>query len=178
MNRPRRLILLAVVLAVWVPATSAQEAPQGFREAFLAHFESASGKLLSLAEAMPAETYSWSPGEGVSSVAHVFMHVARYNYYYPSVALGVEVPPEVDLDALEAITEKEQVREQFRRSVEHVREAVRQMPDSQLSAPTRLYGRDVEGWGVLLQLLSHMNEHVGQSIAYARMNDVVPPWSR
>jgi uncharacterized damage-inducible protein DinB len=42
---------------------------------------------------------------------------------------------------------------------------------------TRLYGRDVGEWAVLLQLVTHMNEHLGQSIAYARMNGVTPPWS-
>jgi hypothetical protein len=36
----------------------------------------------------------------------------------------------------------------------------------------------VPRWAVMLQLVAHMNEHLGQSIAYARANDVVPPWSR
>jgi uncharacterized damage-inducible protein DinB len=52
------------------------------------------------------------------------------------------------------------------------------MSEADLTRMTTLYGRDVPGWAVLFQLLSHMNEHVGQSVAYARMNDVVPPWSR
>jgi len=51
------------------------------------------------------------------------------------------------------------------------------MPESQLASQTQLYGRNVQQWAVLLQLLAHMNEHLGQSIAYARMNGVVPPWS-
>ena len=52
------------------------------------------------------------------------------------------------------------------------------MNDADLAAPTRLYGRDVASWSVLLQLVTHMNQHLGQEIAYARMNGVVPPWSR
>jgi hypothetical protein len=59
-----------------------------------------------------------------------------------------------------------------------VRKSVNDMPDAQFSARTRLYGRDVPQWAVLFQLISHMNEHLGQSIAYARMNSIVPPWSR
>ena len=42
---------------------------------------------------------------------------------------------------------------------------------------TTLYGRRVAGWAVLFQLIAHMNEHVGQSVSYARMNGIVPPWS-
>jgi uncharacterized damage-inducible protein DinB len=66
----------------------------------------------------------------------------------------------------------------LRSSHEHVRQVVRGISDEQLAATTRLYGRDVPQWSVLLQLLAHMNEHLGQSIAYARMNGVVPPWSQ
>ena len=63
-------------------------------------------------------------------------------------------------------------------TVASARQAVRQMPEAQLAQGTRLYGREVPQWSVLLQLVAHMNEHLGQSIAYARMNGVVPPWSQ
>ena len=63
-------------------------------------------------------------------------------------------------------------------SMEHVRRVVAPMFSKDLEEQTRLYGRDVGQWAVLLQLVTHMNEHLGQSIAYARMNHVVPPWSR
>ncbi len=61
--------------------------------------------------------------------------------------------------------------------MDHVRAVVAGMSDGDLEAGTRLYGRDVAKWAVLLQLVAHMNEHLGQSIAYARTNGVVPPWS-
>jgi hypothetical protein len=81
------------------------------------------------------------------------------------------------LDTLEAVATKAQVVALLRQSAEYVRSAVKQMPEGQLAAQTRLYGRDVQRWAVLFQLLAHMNEHLGQSIAYARMNGIVPPWS-
>ena len=62
--------------------------------------------------------------------------------------------------------------------MEHVRGVAGQMTADQLDRTTQLYGRDVGEWAVLFQLIAHMNEHLGQSIAYARMNGVVPPWSR
>jgi hypothetical protein len=59
-----------------------------------------------------------------------------------------------------------------------VRSVAEEMDAAALGRETSLYGRRVGEWAVLLQLVTHMNEHLGQSIAYARMNDVVPPWSR
>jgi uncharacterized damage-inducible protein DinB len=91
--------------------------------------------------------------------------------------MAVALPAGVRLDTLEAVATKPQVLALLRQSAEYVRTAVTQTPESQLAAQTRLYGRDVQRWAVLFQLLAHMNEHLGQSIAYARMNGVVPPWS-
>jgi len=31
---------------------------------------------------------------------------------------------------------------------------------------------------VLINLETHMAEHLGQAIAYSRMNGIVPPWSQ
>ena len=64
----------------------------------------------------------------------------------------------------------------LRESAVHVRTVVRGLADA--GTATEQYGRKVPRWSVLLQLVAHMNEHLGQSIAYARMNGVVPPWSR
>ena len=109
-------------------------------------------------------------------VAEVYMHLARYNFMYLDENLGIASPiPYADL---ESIRDKERVREIFARSVDHVNASAAAMTEAALDAETRLYGREVPGWAVLFQLLSHMNEHVGQSVAYARMNDVAPPWSR
>jgi uncharacterized damage-inducible protein DinB len=63
-------------------------------------------------------------------------------------------------------------------SMDHVRSVLGAMSDADLEASTTLYGREVAKCAVLLQLVTHMNEHLGQSIAYARSNGVVPPWSR
>jgi uncharacterized damage-inducible protein DinB len=151
--------------------------PTGFRQEFLGQFNSSMSKFIALAEAMPAEKYAWSPGAGVMTVAKVYAHVAHYNYRYPSQDMSVALPAGVKLDTLEAVAAKAHVVALLRQSGEFVRKAVREMPDDQLAAQTRHYGRDVQRWAVLFQLLAHMNEHLGQSIAYARMNGVVPPWS-
>jgi uncharacterized damage-inducible protein DinB len=155
-----------------VPSTTAT-----LRGELLGQFSASMRKMIALAQVMPAESFDWHP-PGAMPVGQVYAHIARYNYYYPSTAMGVAVPAEIGLDTLEAMRDKAQIVKLLQASADHVRGAVAAMPVTQLEASTRLYGRDVPQWAVLVQLVAHMNEHVGQSIAYARANNVVPPWSR
>lgn len=176
----KRCFFLFMAIAAFSSTTTAyaQTTPTGFKEEFLTHFRGSTGKLVALAEAIPADKFSWSPGEGVMSIGQVYMHIARYNYYYPETALGIAAPEGIDVPNLEQINAKAEVIPHLKQSIEHVRTAVERMTEDDLAHPTRLYGRDMAGWGVLFQLLAHMNEHVGQSVSYARMNGIVPPWSR
>src|SRR5690606_35546878 len=109
---------------------------------------------------------------------HVYAHIANYNFYYPSSAMNIAAPTGIKLDTLEAMRDKAQIVALLMRSAEHVRQSVKAMSDADLNAETQLYGRTIPKWAVLLQLVAHMNEHLGQSIAYARANEIVPPWSR
>ena len=181
MNRSRIVRLLAAgaaLLSIAATAAGAQEAPPGFRGEFLHQFDQSMWRVLALAEAVPAGTYARRPVPAVKPLAHTFAHIARFNYEYPARAMGIAAPPGIDPDTLERVAEKAQVVALLRRSAEHVRQVVRQMPESQLSQMTTLYDRRVPQWAVLLQLLAHMDDHLGQSIAYARVSGVVPPWSR
>ena len=171
-----RFFLTVTALALAVPL-SAQSATPDFREEWRGQFESSARKLVMLAEAMPEDAYDWRPMEGVASVVEVYMHIARYNYMYPDQNMGVAAPrPYATLEE-DSVTKGEAV-EILSASLDHVRAVVDGMSDEELQRQTRLYGRDVANWAVLFQLVTHMNEHLGQSIAYARTNGVVPPWSR
>jgi len=174
----RSINVLGVSLLLVAGPASAQ-APPDFGVEFDGQFNASARKLVSLAEAMPAETYTWSPSEGVASVAEVYMHIARYNYMYPETAMGIASPmgSEVYDRWEDEVRDKEEVLEILSASMDHVRMVAEGMTTSEMDKMTRLYGRDVGEWAVLLQLITHMNEHLGQSIAYARMNSVVPPWS-
>jgi uncharacterized damage-inducible protein DinB len=176
--RALRLLLPLIAIVLTAVEARAQQPPPGFRDEWLRQFNNSMYKFIELAEAMPEDRYAWSPGEGVMPVARVYAHVARYNYFYPAGSLGVPAPGGEDADAMEQMTGKAEVVAFLRRSANHVRQVVRGMSDEQLAQTTQLYGRDVPQWAVLLQLVAHMNEHLGQSIAYARMNGVVPPWSQ
>jgi uncharacterized damage-inducible protein DinB len=168
-----------ILLSFGTPDSSAQTSgsDNNFRQQFTRHFQYAS-RVLELAKAMPAETYSWRPGEGVMSVEEVYTHIARYNYLYPATSLDIPAPDGVDMENMESVTGKENVIALLEASINHLMEAVKQMPDAKLSEETQLYGRTVNGQAVLMQHITHMSEHVGQSIAYARMNGIVPPWNR
>jgi len=174
-------LFLAVVLVLgcYIPSSIAQQPESGnnFMEQFNQHFRYAS-RVLDLAKAMPAEKYSWRPDEGVMSVEEVYTHIARYNYLYPATSLGIPAPDNIDLDEMESITGKENVISILEASINHLSDVINNMPESKLSESTELYGRTVNGQAVLMQHITHMSEHVGQSIAYARMNGVVPPWNR
>jgi uncharacterized damage-inducible protein DinB len=171
-----RFLLISALLAAPV-ATSAQ-VPADFGKEFLLQFDNAMDKFISLAEAMPADRFTWSPGKGVMEVGQVYMHVARYNYYYPSNSLGMTKPASVNLEQMEQVRDKAAVLRALRESGDFVRASVARIQSEQLGKGTQLYGRQLPQWSVLLQLVTHMSEHLGQSIAYARMNSIVPPWSR
>lgn len=174
------LFLFLLTACLMTPAATAQQAASDvstFKTQFSRHFQYA-GRVLQLARAMPADLYDWRPMEGVMSVQEVYTHIAHYNFRYPAQSLDIPPPDGVDMDTIEGISGKEEVIAILEQSIRHLQEAVQQMPDSRLSASTELYGRTVNGQAVLMQLITHMSEHVGQSIAYARMNGVVPPWSR
>lgn len=173
----RRFTLVTLALLFTALPALAQSTPKDYRDEFAEHFERSTGKLLMLSKAIPADLYAWSPGEGVMTIATVYAHIARYNYLYLDQSLGIRAPTGVDWQNFESLTDKAQVVAVLERSVEHVRTATTKMSEADLTRPTMLYGRRVAGWAVLFQLLAHMNEHVGQSVAYARMNGIVPPWS-
>ena len=173
-----RAVAIVIMLLAPASAACAQAAPAGFREEFLHQFDNSMGKVVALAEAVPAEKYSRPAVPGTMPLGRIFAHIALYNYEYPARAMGIAAPAGIDRDTLERVAEKQQVVALLRRSADHVRQAVRRMPESQLVQTTTLYDRRVPQWAVLFQLIAHMDDHMGQSIAYARASGVVPPWSR
>ena len=157
---------------------SRQSTTASLRAELLGQFEASMSKVIALAGAMPSSAYAWKPEPAAMPVGQVYGHIARYNFYYPASSMGIAAPRGMGLDTLEAMRDKAQLVQVLRRSADHVRTSIAGMSEEELERPTTLYGRTVPRWAVLLQLVTHMNEHLGQSIAYARSNSVVPPWSR
>ena len=176
-NRRRRFLTLAFAAFVTLApdAARAQNPPAELGQGWLPEFALTSRNLLALAEATPAEKFSWRPGKGVRSIAEVYMHVVLANY----VLLGrAGVTPPVEMSKLPkeaAVTSKADVIKWLRDSLDAVSKAY---PTADRQKKVQLFGKDTTADGVFLRLLIHNNEHLGQSIAYARMNGIVPPWSQ
>ena len=173
----KRSILTALLLASFLaaPRLRAADAPKGFRGELLTQLADVERKIEDLAEAVPESKYAWRPAEGVRSVSEVYMHIAGSNYFLLGF-MGVPKPAGLSPD-LEKITDKTKVMEALKASFAFLGDAVRKTSDADLEKPTKMFGRDTTYRDVLFTTANHLHEHLGQSIAYARMNGVVPPWS-
>jgi uncharacterized damage-inducible protein DinB len=167
--------LAAPVAAAQTPSAAPAPAPAGIRGDVLAQLDDAAGKLQQLAQAIPQDKFTWRPGAGVRSVSEVLMHVGGGNYYILTFA-GIK-HAEGAMGGEKSVTDKAQVLEQLRRSFDFARAAIRAMPDADLDKPTTMFGQSTTYRNVILTTATHAHEHLGQLIAYARMNSVVPPWS-
>ena len=179
----KRLLSLALLLAapMLFAQQNAKKAPQngapkaGFRTEFLSDLDEVQKKILDLANAVPAEKYTWRPTADVRSVSEVYMHIAGGNYFLATF-LGVQPPDDMPKD-IEKIADKQQVLAALQKSFEHVRTIVKNTSDADFDKPVKLFGNATTRRGVFVTMLNHLHEHLGQSIAYARMNGVTPPWS-
>ena len=174
-------ILFAASALATAQAPAAAPAPaapsSGFRADFLAQLDDVSKKILDLAEAVPADKYSWRPGKGVRSVSEVYMHVVVANYFLPSF-MGVQPPAGIDRSTETGVTDKAKVVAMLRQSFDNVRSVVLKTPDADLDKKVKVFGGgEMSERALIMTMGNHMHEHLGQSIAYARSNGVTPPWS-
>jgi uncharacterized damage-inducible protein DinB len=160
--------------------TATKPAVGGVRGSFLFQIDQAQDKLLQLANAVPAEKYAWKPGEGVRSVGEVFNHVAAANYFFPTIWKStVAMPAGVDPRTFEKEMsgDKAKTIDTLTKSFEHVRAAIAAASEADLNAKTNIFGHDATVRDAMLIVVTHAHEHLGQAIAYARSNGIVPPWS-
>jgi uncharacterized damage-inducible protein DinB len=188
--KPNLLLLLAFNLAFALQA----QAPKGFHADYLTEWQVPATQLIQLAEAMPAEKYSWRPGPGVRSVGEVYVHIAAGNFLLLDIA-GVKAPGDLygslrtdvshtiavatrTRELEQKITGKEQIVQLLKRSLAAVKDHFSKTSDAALNRQVDFFEAKSTVRGVYLRILAHSNEHMGQSVAYARMNGIVPPWSR
>jgi uncharacterized damage-inducible protein DinB len=150
----------------------------GVKGSILFQVDQAQEKLMALAKAIPADKYGWRPGEGVRSVGEVFNHVASANYFFPTL-WGGKVPAGVDPQSLEKTMsgDKDKTIDTLQKSFDNVRQAIQAVPEADLNRKIKIFGHDATVRDAMLIVVTHGHEHLGQSIAYARSNGVVPPWS-
>lgn len=149
----------------------------GVRGEFLNELKIQEGKFVQLAQAIPADKYTWRPAEGVRSISEVFLHVSAANYNLPR-NFGVQPPADFKVQGFDkSTTDKNKVIQTLKDSYAHLRQAVLDMPDSAVETQLDWFGAKSTYRGVFFFILRHAAEHLGQSIAYARVNGVVPPWT-
>ncbi len=138
----------------------------------------ASGRVMQLASAVPADKYSWSPQSGVRSFAQVFAHIVSANYFFAS-KLGAKIQEGVKMETIEKdLTTKEDISAALKQSYEVIINAVKNTKDGALAAKVEFpFPGEYTSLSAILIALSHSNEHLGQLIAYSRMNGITPPWS-
>ena len=170
------IVLIVAALGSIVSSPAAAQAPPGIAEGWSGEFDHASRQVMQLAEAIPADKYGWRPAPGVRSVSEVLMHLSIANYF---LLAQTGVKPPVDLTKLgkepdKSVTDKAEVIKFLKASLDFVRTTA---PTIDRTKKLKLFGKDVTADGVLLRVLVHNHEHMGQLIAYARVNGVTPPWS-
>src|SRR5258708_9547706 len=148
-----------------------------FRADFLSQLDDVEKKVMDLADAVPAEKYSWRPEEGVRSISEVYVHIADANYLFPTIAGAKALEGMMSDDNEKKITGKKDVMGFVKKSFAYIRQVVTTTADDDLAKPAKLFGQQTTVQNVYFTCANHMHEHLGQSIAYARTNHIVPPWT-
>ena len=171
----KKVVLLLVLLSV--RSVLAQTAPEGIWQGYDGELRHVSSQLIALAEATPAENFSWRPAPGVRSTSEVYMHIVGANLYLLSVT-GPKMPADWKEGMEKTVTSKAEVIDWLKRSLDAVKDAHLAETPKDLRRKVHIADRDATVDAIYLRIILHANEHMGQLVAYARMTGVVPPWSR
>lgn len=180
----RGFLASATLVAIATSSLAAQTAP--VVADLIKDVDGVQQKLVALAKAVPQEKYSWRPSAGVRSISEVFLHVVSDNYLMPALA-GAAIPANMKLDMKDmksfSVFEKrtvtrEQAVAELEASFAFLKAAMQKSTAADMSAMVDMFGTKSTKQSMWVGTTTHLHEHLGQSIAYARMNGVVPPWSK
>ena len=142
-------------------------------------------KFVDLAKAIPEASYSWHPN-GARSVSEVLLHIAGENYLIPSF-MGKPIPAGIAINAADMKTvgayearklTKDQIIAELEASFANLHSALALTNDTNVNENIKFFGQDFRRQRAVIGTVNHLHEHLGQLIAYARSNNVTPPWSR
>lgn len=186
---PRRVVAgLTALLAVATLSTPARaqdaitkESAAAVKAAFLADLDVMRGKFIGLAEAFPQDKYTWRPMEGVRSVSEVLMLAASEGYSFIPTGFGgtaANLGSREEMAKLRTLTDKAQIIEHLNKGFAHAREQLEAADPAALTGKRRVMGQERTLPEIALMIGGDLHEHLGQMIAYARTNHIVPPWSK
>jgi uncharacterized damage-inducible protein DinB len=186
-----RLAILALLGAASLASAQVTQAPSAVpnqesavevRKQFLLDLDTLHARFVALANAFPAEKYSWRPAVGVRSVGEVFMHVAAEYYVWTPTAYGAQRSPVIqqgreNMQKFEAMSTKADVLKHLDESYAYMKSQLGPIDPATLVGAKQLWGAQRTIIETSFGMSDDLHEHLGQLIAYARMNGVVPPWS-
>ena len=162
---------LAIIAAVTATPSHAQPA-QTVQAALSKEAGTLSDKFTGLARVM-AGKYDWKPREGVRSVSDVFNLIVAENGLLARTMAGA-----AGGGRPAPITDPEKLQEALKSCYANLQQAIAGLSDADLKAPVKVFGKDFTKEEAVRYIFADQHEHLGQSIAYARSNGVVPPWSK
>jgi uncharacterized damage-inducible protein DinB len=179
---PSSLLVLASASS---PVVAQQPESSGLVGDLVYDLEDVQKKILDLAREIPVEKYDWRPGEGVRSVGEVLLHLSADNYLLPTL-VGATPPAATgitrDYQTAQAYEQrklgKDAIIQELEQSFAFVKKAIAETSDARLNETVDLFGRPASVRRLWVLTTTHVHEHLGQMIAYARSNGIVPPWSR
>lgn len=151
------------------------------RNEYAADLDTVHVKIMALANAIPADKYSWRPAAGVRSISEALMHVAAEWFYYVPGSVGGKPPadfgvPKETMPTLEKITTKTEVLAQLNKSWAHSKAVLAAADASTLTGKYKPWGLSLDQSA--FSMAGDLHEHLGQLITYARSIGVKPPWSK
>lgn len=174
------------IATIGVSATPSSLEAQGLMDEMHADVGSVQKKMIDLAKAIPESAYGWRPAANVRTIGEVFKHVASDNYFIP-IAMGTPAPAATGISGTDMKSvgayearpmTKDQVVAELEASFAHLHGAMRTTTDANLAEKIAFFGQQWSRQKAMILTVTHLHEHLGQAIAYARSNSVVPPWSK
>jgi len=177
------LSCVSIASAAQAQAAPTRESAIEMRARFLKDLDSLQSRFLALAEAIPAEKYSWRPAPGVRSIGEVFMHVASEYYVYTPMSYGAARSPvigrgQAEFQKFESQSTKADAQKHLKEGFAYMKQALEALDPAAITGTQKLWGRDATILETSLLMSGDLHEHLGQLIAYSRMNGVKPPWSK
>lgn len=182
MKHPLQAFAVCLLLVSATIGVRADEA-KGFRAELLGNIEYAQKQIMDLENAIPDAKMTWRPNKEVRSISEVYSHIAFANYLFGKFT-GVALPEGISVTSPDdekkwdkMTTDKKAIHDQLVKSFDFIKTSIKNMSDASLENMVDFFGQKMTTRSILMILATHMHEHLGQSIAYARMVGVVPPWT-
>jgi hypothetical protein len=186
-RRRAAALALVVLLGAAAPGSAqaqdvmTKESVAALKASFLADIQVVYDKFLGLAQAFPQDKYTWRPMEGVRSVSEVLMLAAMEGYSFIPNGFGgkpADIGSREEAAKLRLLSDKAQVIDHLKKGLAHAKQQVEAVDPATLTGRRMVMGQSRSAADVALFVAGDLHEHLGQLIAYARTNHIVPPWSK